>query len=51
LWAEADADGMGMILFNEFCSWAIKKQLDLNDDNNDDQDEMPDQPAFNRKNS
>jgi hypothetical protein len=29
-----------MILFDEFCDWAIKKQFDLHDD--DDQDESPD---------
>lgn len=51
LWAEADADGMGMILFIEFCSWAINKQLDLDDDNDDDQDEMQDASPFDRKGS
>ena len=25
-----------MILFDEFCKWAIKKSLDLEDDDNDD---------------
>jgi hypothetical protein len=29
---EADRDGQGMILFIEFCDWAIKKNLDLEDD-------------------
>ena len=29
---EADKDGGGMILFIEFCDWAIKKSLDLEDD-------------------
>lgn len=29
---ECDADGGGMILFSEFCDWAIKKNLDLDDD-------------------
>jgi hypothetical protein len=29
---EIDSDGGGMILFDEFCSWAIKKNLDLEDD-------------------
>lgn len=27
-----DADGKGMILFGEFVDWAIKKNLDLEDD-------------------
>ena len=29
---EADANGGGMILFNEFVRWAIKRSLDLEDD-------------------
>lgn len=29
---EADKDGKGMILFIEFCDWAIRKNLDLEDD-------------------
>jgi hypothetical protein len=29
---EADSDGKGMILFIEFCDWAIRKNLDLEDD-------------------
>lgn len=32
LFKEADADGKGMVLFSEFCSWAIKKNLDLDTD-------------------
>ena len=32
LFKEADADGKGMILFIEFCQWAIKKNLDLDTD-------------------
>ena len=32
LWREADGDGHGKILFIEFVDWAIKKQLDLPDD-------------------
>ena len=32
-----DANGGGEILFDEFCKWAIKKHLDLEDD--DDYDE------------
>ena len=35
-WAEADSDKGGMILFIEFCSWAIKHNLDLDDDDDDD---------------
>ena len=27
-----DKNGGGMILFDEFCEWAIKKNLDLEDD-------------------
>jgi Ca2+-binding EF-hand superfamily protein len=34
-----DIDGHGMILFNEFADWGIKKQLDLEDDD-DDEDEV-----------
>lgn len=29
---EIDTDNGGMILFEEFCRWAIKKNLDLDDD-------------------
>ena len=29
---EIDEDGHGMILFDEFCNWAIAKHLDLEDD-------------------
>ena len=29
---ECDADGKGMVLFNEFSDWAIKQSLDLEDD-------------------
>lgn len=32
LFKEADGDGKGMVLFNEFCRWAIKKNLDLDTD-------------------
>jgi hypothetical protein len=38
LWKEADKDKLGMILFNEFVDWAIKKNLDLEDDDNLDKD-------------
>jgi hypothetical protein len=31
-WSKADADGFGSILFDEFASWAIKNNLDLEDD-------------------
>ena len=31
-WGEADKNGAGMILFEEFCDWAIWKGLDLEDD-------------------
>ena len=29
---DCDKNGGGMILFSEFCDWAIKKNLDLDDD-------------------
>lgn len=32
VFAEIDGDGGGMILFDEFADWAIRKQLDLPDD-------------------
>jgi Ca2+-binding EF-hand superfamily protein len=32
VFAEIDIDGGGMILFDEFADWAIRKQLDLPDD-------------------
>ena len=35
LFKEADRDGGGMILFNEFVRWAIKKGLDLEDDDDE----------------
>ena len=37
LFDEIDRDGGGMILFSEFCDWAILAGLDLEDD--DDFDE------------
>lgn len=33
LFKEADADGHGCILFDEFVKWATKKNLDLDTDN------------------
>ena len=30
-----DKNGGGIILFDEFCDWAIKKNLDLEDDDDD----------------
>ena len=39
MWKECDRDGGGMVLFIEFCDWAIKKHLDLKDDDDDDNDE------------
>ena len=38
-WAECDSNGGGKILFDEFCEWAIKKSLDLEDDDDDDANE------------
>jgi len=32
---EIDTNGGGFILFDEFCKWAIKKNLDLEDDDDD----------------
>ncbi len=29
---QIDKNGGGQILFDEFCTWAIKKNLDLEDD-------------------
>lgn len=40
VFAEIDVDGGGMILFDEFADWAIRKQLDLPDD-----DDAPDAGA------
>lgn len=34
----ANSDGGKMILFEEFCGWAITKGLDLEDDDDYDQD-------------
>lgn len=33
---EIDADGAGVILFDEFAHWAIQKKLDLDDDDDAD---------------
>ena len=30
--AKIDANGGGQILFDEFCDWSVKKDLDLDDD-------------------
>ena len=35
-WKQCDADGAGKVLFDEFSDWAIKTNLDLEDDDNDD---------------
>jgi len=35
-WKDADKDGKGQILFEEFVNWAFKKQLDLEDDDDGD---------------
>ena len=34
-----DLNGGGIVLFDEFCDWAIKKALDLEDDESDDENE------------
>jgi EF-hand domain pair len=38
IWREVDRNGGGKILFDEFCDWAIRKNLDLEDDDDDDTD-------------
>ena len=35
-WKQCDADGAGKVLFDEFCDWSIKRNLDLEDDDDDD---------------
>jgi hypothetical protein len=35
-WKECDANGGGHVLFDEFCFWAIKNNLDLEDDDDAD---------------
>lgn len=37
-WRQVDKNGGGMVLFDEFCEWAINKGLDLDDDDDQDQD-------------
>lgn len=39
-WKDCNSDGSGMILFTEFCDWAIKKNFDLDDDDDVDSTEM-----------
>jgi len=34
-WKKCDADGAGMVLFDEFANWAIKSSLDLDDDDDE----------------
>jgi len=36
---EIDADGSGSITFDEFCDWAIKKNLDLDKEPSDDEND------------
>ena len=38
-WNEADENGGGKLLFDEFCHWAISKNLDLPDDDDDDDED------------
>jgi len=40
-WKECDRNQGGMILFDEFCIWAIKKNLDLEDNDDEEQEEVP----------
>lgn len=35
MWNEIDLNAGGVILFDEFCQWAIQKNLDLEDDDDD----------------
>lgn len=37
-WKECDSDDHGQVLFDEFCQWAIKHSIDLEDDDDDDDD-------------
>ena len=39
-----DANGGGSILFDEFCAWALAKQLDLVEDDDDEEDQTVDVP-------
>ena len=39
--AAIDTNGGGIVLFDEFCDWAIKKQLDLEDDDDWEDDAPP----------
>lgn len=44
-WRECDADGKGMVLFDEFCNWAIRKNLDLDDDDDEDNELSGPEPS------
>jgi hypothetical protein len=37
-WKKCDRNGGGMVLFDEFCNWAISQNLDLDDDDDEDFD-------------
>lgn len=39
-WAACDENGGGMVLFEEFCDWAIQRHLDLQEDDDDDEAEI-----------
>ena len=38
-WQQCDTNGEGMVLFIEFCDWANRRSLDLEDDDNYDSNE------------
>ena len=44
-WKEVDRNKGGKLLFDEFCDWAICKNLDLDDDDNDDEDKDEDESS------
>jgi hypothetical protein len=44
-WRECDVDGKGMVLFDEFCNWAIRKNLDLDDDDDEDNELSGPEPS------
>lgn len=48
-WKECDSNNGGMILFEEFCQWAILQNLDLQENDDDDEDEKELPPATPKK--
>lgn len=35
VWNEVNSNGGSMVLFDEFCEWAVSKNLDIEDDDDD----------------